>query len=103
MAMASAPRDPVDRPLMRVCWFFDAGYHVEVDNAEMYNLETWTSGCIAERPGGDYVVALGDENNGFDAQGRAEAWYGALQWLEEQARGCYPQKPVYHQHDCMRS
>jgi hypothetical protein len=27
---------------MRVSWFFDAGYHVEVGNAEMYNLDTWT-------------------------------------------------------------
>jgi len=118
--MASASRDPPDRPLMRVSWFFDAGYHVEVGDAEEHNLETWTevrrwlgsqgnpiladsrdvltrlynseiNGCIAERPGGDYVVALGDENNGFHAEGRAESWDGALQWLEEQARALYPQ------------
>jgi hypothetical protein len=36
--MASASRDPPDRPLMRVSWFFDAGYHVEVGDAEEHNL-----------------------------------------------------------------
>ena len=55
----------------------------------LYNSEI--NGCIAEHPGGNYVIALGDENNGFDAEGRAESWDGALRWLKEQARVCYPQ------------
>jgi hypothetical protein len=103
-----------------VSWFFDAGFHVGVGDAEAYNLETWSevrrllgrqgkpiladprdvltrlynseiNGCIAEVPGGAYTMALGDEHNGFDAEARADSWDGALQWLEGQARVCYPQ------------
>jgi len=122
MAAASDRRDATDAdvPLMRVSWFYDAGFHVKVGDAEAYNLETWTevrgwlrrnnwtlladtddvltrlynseiNGCVAEAAGGNYLVALGDDHNGFDAEGRAESWDGALRWLEQQARVCYPQ------------
>lgn len=48
------------------------------------------NGCIAEDRGGKYLVALGDENNGFDVQGEVDSWDGALQWLQDQAHHHYP-------------
>jgi hypothetical protein len=112
-------RTEADGSLVRVSWFFDAGYHVRAGDAEEHNLDTWTkvrrwlgsqdkpiladprdvltrlynseiNGCVAEVPEGSYIVALGDEHNGFDAERRAETWDGALRWLGEQARVCYP-------------
>jgi hypothetical protein len=124
LVTASARRDLPDRPLMRVSWFFDAGYHVKVGDAEAHNLDGWTevrrwlesrgkpiladshdvmtrlynselNGCIPEHPGGNYVVALGGENNGFDAEGRADSWDGVAPMARGASTRVLPAKPVH--------
>jgi hypothetical protein len=35
-------------------------------------------------------VRLGDEMNGFRAEGRCDTWVGVERWLDQQARAHYP-------------
>ena len=102
-----------------------AGYHVRAGDAEEHNLDTWTevrrwlgsqdkpiladprdvltrlynseiNGCVAEVPEGSYIVALGDEHNGFDAEGRAESLGRRAPMARGTSSRVLSEKPVHH-------